>query len=87
MFFWEEEAGSSADYLKVMKKHCTHFFKSSFSSFQSGKILTHRPAMPLGNRKTAVSLDRESIPSQCMDIHRNPRISKWISIKAWIIGE
>jgi len=21
-----------------------------------------------------------------MDIHRNPRISKWISIKAWTIG-
>jgi len=30
------------------------------------------------------SLDRESIASQCMDIHRNPRISKWVSIKAWI---
>jgi len=24
-------------------------------------------------------LDRESIASQCMDIHRNPRISKWKS--------
>ena len=31
------------------------------------------------------SLDRESIANQYMDIHRNPRISKWISIKAWII--
>jgi len=31
--------------------------------------------------------DRESIASQCMDIHRNPRISKWISIKAWIIED
>jgi len=33
------------------------------------------------------TLDRESIVSQCMDIHRNPRISKWISIKAWIIED
>jgi len=31
--------------------------------------------------------DRESIASQCMDIHRNPKISKWISIKAWIIED
>jgi len=33
------------------------------------------------------TLDRESIASQCMDIHRNPRISTWISIKAWIIED
>jgi len=33
------------------------------------------------------TLDRESIASQCMDIHRNPRISKWISTKAWIIED
>ena len=32
-------------------------------------------------------LDRESIASQCMDTHRNPRISKWISAKAWIIED
>jgi len=31
------------------------------------------------------SLDRESRASQCMNIHKNPRISKWISIKARII--
>jgi len=31
-----------------------------------------------------VTLDRESIASQCMDIHKNPGISKFISIKAWI---
>jgi len=37
------------------------------------------------NEKRA--LDRESIASQCMDIHRNPRISRWASIKAWIIEE
>jgi len=33
------------------------------------------------------TLDRESIASQCMDIHRNPLISKWISIEAWIIKD
>jgi len=33
------------------------------------------------------TLDRESIASQCMDIHRNPRIFKWITIKAWIIED
>jgi len=32
-------------------------------------------------------LDRESIAIQCTDIHRNPRISKWISIKAWIVED
>jgi len=32
-----------------------------------------------------LALDRESIASQCINIHRNPRIPKWISIKAWII--
>jgi len=32
-------------------------------------------------------LNRESIPTQCMDIHRNPRISEWISIKACIIED
>jgi len=31
------------------------------------------------------NLDRGSIASECIDIHRNPRIFKWISIKAWII--
>jgi len=34
-----------------------------------------------------ISMDRESKASQCMDIHRNPRTSKWISIKAWIIED
>jgi len=33
----------------------------------------------------AYPLDRESIASQCMDIYRNLRISKWISIKAWTL--
>jgi len=33
------------------------------------------------------AVDRESIVSQCMDIHRNPRISKCISMKAWIIKD
>ena len=33
------------------------------------------------------TLNRESIDSQCLDIHRNSRISKWISIKALIIEE
>jgi len=33
------------------------------------------------------SLDLESIASQCMDIHRNPRIPQLISIKAWIIED
>jgi len=27
------------------------------------------------------------IASHCMDIHRNPRTSKWISIKAWVIKD
>jgi len=30
---------------------------------------------------------RDGGPSLMMDIHRNPRISKWISIKAWIIED
>jgi len=30
-------------------------------------------------------MDRESIASQCMDIHKNTRVSKWISTKAWIL--
>jgi len=33
------------------------------------------------------ALDRESRASHCMDIHINPRISKQISIKAWIIED
>jgi len=33
------------------------------------------------------ALDRESIASQCMDIHRNLRISICISIKAWIVED
>ena len=31
------------------------------------------------------TLDRESIASQYLDIPRNPSISEWISIKAWVI--
>jgi len=31
-----------------------------------------------------ISLDRESIASQYMDIHTNPRISKWISIETQV---
>jgi len=37
--------------------------------------------------KCSEALNRESIASKCMDIHRNPRITKWISIKAWIIED
>jgi len=38
-------------------------------------------------RQPLTTLDRESIASQCMAIHRNPRISKWIFIKSWIIED
>jgi len=38
-------------------------------------------------RRSTPTLDRESIASHYMDIHRNPRTSKWISIKSWIIEE
>jgi len=31
--------------------------------------------------------DREFIASPCMDIHKNQWISKWISIKSWIIED
>jgi len=38
-------------------------------------------------RATNGTLDRTFIARQCMDIHRNPRISEWISIKVWIMQE
>ena len=53
------------------------------------KWLTHRNNTITGQKlfffHEVTTLDRESIASQCMDIHRNPRVSKWISIKAWIL--
>jgi len=39
-----------------------------------------------GNELYVSSLDRESIANQCMDINKNSWISKWIFIKARIIG-
>ena len=41
----------------------------------------------VGNAVNEQSFDRESIASQCMDIHKNPRRSKLISLKAWIIED
>ena len=52
--------------------------RNEINSFESGCPLSMHSKIPMR------TLDRESIASQCMDIHRNPRISKWISIKAWI---
>ena len=46
-----------------------------------GLTATLGSGMPLG-KEVSISVDRESIASQCMDIHRNPRISKWICINA-----
>jgi len=34
-----------------------------------------------------MTLDRESIASPRLDINRNPWMSKWISIKAWIFED
>ena len=64
---------------------------SSFNQIMLFPFLNFISKTSMGPPKTGDSfycvpaLDRESIASQCMDIHRNARISKWISIKAWII--
>jgi len=64
-------------------------FISGFMLDWNFHFFHHRAEKATMERRTRLvtSLDRESIASQCMDILRNPRISKWISIKAWIIGD
>jgi len=64
------------------RKKIEDLFRSVLSHFKN----TY-PSRNLKLNNEAIFLDRESIASQCMDIHRNPRISKWIYIKAWIIED
>jgi len=55
-------------------------------TFPGSMICKYSPFLD-GSNLLYQSPDRESIASQCMDINRNPRISEWISIKAWIIKD
>jgi len=75
--------------LTVWKPHMKMniWWKKNITQMQIVSAIPVSTDMSPDNHKETETLDRGSIASQCMDIHRNPRISKWISIKAWMIED